>query len=202
MGEPESPPNELPNPPGDSVPERPDFTPDRPVVLVGLMGAGKSCIGRMLAQRLHLPFVDSDAEIENAAACSIEDIFELYGETAFRDCERRVLSRLVGGHPRIIATGGGAFMDERTRTNIAGLGVSLWLRAELDVLLKRVSRRTNRPLLNEGDPREILEDLMRRRYPVYAEASLTVESEDVPPEETVNRVLEALGDWFRNASPA
>jgi len=176
----------------------PDLVPDRSIVLVGLMGAGKSCIGRYLAQRLRLPFVDSDSEIENAAGCSIEDIFELYGETAFRECERRVLTRLLTGRPHIIATGGGAFMDPETRAQISKTGASLWLKADLDVLLKRVSRRNNRPLLKQGDPKEILKTLIEKRYPVYEQANIIVESEDVPPDETVNRVLSALKNHFED----
>lgn len=166
---------------------------DRTIVLVGLMGAGKSCIGRRLAQQLGLRFVDADAEIEAAAGCSIPEIFERHGEAGFRDGERRVISRLLGSRERqVLATGGGAFMDPATRAAIAATAVSVWLRADLDLLLRRTSRRSNRPLLRRGDPREILSRLIGERYPVYAEADITVDSLDAPPEHTVERVVEAL----------
>ncbi|MDJ0946824.1 MAG: shikimate kinase [Kiloniellales bacterium] len=169
-----------------------DSATDRTVVLVGLMGAGKSCIGRRLAARLGLPFRDADAEIERAAGCSIEDIFELHGEAAFREGENRVICRLLAGNPHVLATGGGAFMNPETRAAIAARAVSVWLRADLDLMLKRTGRRNNRPLLKRGDPRKILSDLMAQRYPVYAAADLVVDSVDGPPEITVERVLAAL----------
>ncbi len=157
------------------------------------MGAGKSCIGRKLAQRLGLRFVDADSEIEAAAGCSIPEIFERHGEAAFRDGERRVIARLLESHDRqVLATGGGAFMDAGTRRAIAGTGVSVWLRADLELLLRRTSRRSKRPLLRRGNPRETLSRLIGERYPVYAEADITVDSVDGPPDETVDRVLEAL----------
>ena len=164
----------------------------RSIVLVGLMGAGKSCIGRRLAQRLELPFVDADAEIEAAAGCTIEEIFARHGEAEFRAGERRVIARLLGGPRQVIATGGGSFMDPGTRAAIRAHGVSVWLRAELELLLKRTARRNNRPLLKQGDPRQILGDLMEQRYPVYAEADVVVDSRDGPPEATVERVLRGL----------
>ena len=165
---------------------------ERSIVLVGLMGAGKSCIGRRLAARLSLPFTDADSEIEAAAGCSIEDIFEHHGEAAFRDGERRVIQRLLAGPVQVVSTGGGAFMDARTRAEIRARGLSVWLRADLDLLLKRTSRRNNRPLLKRGDPRAILDGLIRERYPVYAEADVVVDSVDGPPEVTVGRVAEAV----------
>ncbi|MDP6342000.1 MAG: shikimate kinase [Alphaproteobacteria bacterium] len=165
---------------------------DRSIVLVGLMGAGKSSIGRRLAKRLKLPFVDADQEIEAAAGCTIEDIFRLHGEAAFRDGERRVISRLLDGPARVMATGGGAFMDPQTRARIAEQGLSIWLKADLEVLLERVLRRDNRPLLKQGDPKRILEDLMARRYPVYAEADLVIESSTGPHEDVVERIVDAL----------
>lgn len=165
---------------------------ERSIVLVGLMGAGKSCIGRRLAARLGLPFTDADSEIEAAAGCSIEDIFEHHGEAAFRDGERRVIQRLLAGPVQVVSTGGGAFMDARTRAEIRARGLSVWLRADLDLLLKRTSRRNNRPLLKRGDPRAILAGLIRDRYPVYAEADVVVDSIDGPPEVTVGRVAEAV----------
>ena len=165
---------------------------DRTIVLVGLMGAGKSCIGRRLAVRLGLPFKDADAEIERAAGCSIEDIFELHGEAAFREGETRVIGRLLTGAPHVLATGGGAFMNPDTRAAIGERAISVWLRADLDLLLKRTGRRNNRPLLKRGDPRQILSDLMAQRYPVYGTADVVVDSVDGPPEVTVERVLAAL----------
>jgi shikimate kinase len=165
---------------------------DRPIVLVGLMGAGKSCIGRRLAARLGLAFVDADREIEQAAGCSIPEIFERHGEDAFRDGERRVILRLLEGGPHVLATGGGAFMDPRTREAIRDKAVSVWLRADLDLLARRVQRRNDRPLLQVADPKAKLAQLMADRYPVYAEADITVDSQDGPPEATVERVLSAL----------
>jgi shikimate kinase len=168
------------------------FVPCRTVVLVGLMGAGKTKIGRRLAIRLGLPFFDSDQEIEAAAGETIEEIFANRGEQVFRDGERRVIARLLAGPVHVLATGGGAFMDPMTRAVIARRGVSLWLRADLDVLVHRVSRRADRPLLKAGDPRAILGELIERRHPVYAEAEVTVDSGDGSPEATVNRAIAAL----------
>ena len=168
------------------------FVPSRTVVLVGLMGAGKTKIGRRLAARLDLPFFDSDSEIEAAAGESIAEIFRNRGEAVFREGERRVIARLLSRPLHVLATGGGAFMDPQTRTVIARLGVSVWLRADLDVLFARVSRRNNRPLLQESDPRAVLAELIERRYPVYAEADLTIDSGDGAPEQTVNRAIAAL----------
>lgn len=165
---------------------------DRTIVMVGLMGAGKTSIGRRLAQRLGLPFVDADHEIEQAAGCTIEEIFERYGEAAFRDGERRIIQRLLERPPHVLATGGGAFMDPETRARIKAGGISVWLKADLDVLVRRVSRRSNRPLLKRGDPREVLETLMAQRYPIYAEADVCIDSLDAPAETTVERVIEAI----------
>ena len=166
--------------------------PDRTLVLVGLMGAGKSCIGRRLAQRLGLPFVDADSEIEAAAGCSIEEIFQRHGEAHFRDGERRVIQRLLEQPVMVLATGGGAFMDPRTRDAIRARGTSIWLKAELALLVKRTARTANRPLLKRGDPREILARLIEQRHPVYAEADLTVVSDEGPPDAAVDRILAAL----------
>jgi len=168
------------------------FVPCRTVVLVGLMGAGKTKIGRRLAIRLGLPFFDSDQEIEAAAGETIEEIFANRGEQAFRDGERRVIARLLAGPVHVLATGGGAFMDPVTRAVIARRGVSLWLRADLDVLVQRVARRADRPLLKAGDPREILSELIERRHPIYAKAEVTVDSGDGSPEATVNRAIAVL----------
>src|SRR5215831_13936254 len=168
------------------------FVPCRTIVLVGLMGAGKSKIGRRLAARLNLPFFDSDHEIEMAAGESIEEIFANRGEKVFRDGERRVIARLLDQPVHVLATGGGAFMDATTRRLIERRGVSLWLRAELDVLVSRVSRRNNRPLLKVGDTRTVLSELIERRYPVYAEANVIIESGESSPELTVTRAIAAL----------
>ncbi len=169
---------------------------DRTVVLVGLMGAGKTCVGRRLAQRLSLPFIDADAEIESAAGCSIGEIFSRYGEPAFRDGERRVVGRLLAGSPAVLATGGGAFMDAETRALIGQKGISVWLRADLEVLFKRTVGRDHRPLLKTGDPRAILQNLIGQRYPVYAQADIVVDSLDQPPDMTVDAVWRALATYL------
>ncbi|MFZ5792675.1 MAG: shikimate kinase [Pseudomonadota bacterium] len=174
-----------------------EITVDRPLVLVGLMGAGKSCIGRRLAQRLGLPFVDADREIEQAAGCSIPEIFARHGEQAFRDGERRVILRLLESPPFVLATGGGAFIDPRTRAVIREKAISIWLRADLDLLVKRTGRRNDRPLLQVEDPRAKLAELMAQRYPIYAEADITVDSQDGPPDATLERVLAALTDHLK-----
>jgi shikimate kinase len=174
-----------------------DFLPQRTIVLVGLMGAGKTKIGRRLAARLSLPFFDSDHEIETAAGETIEDIFRHRGEMTFRDGERRVIARLLAQPAHVLATGGGAFMDAVTRDVIARRGVSVWLRADLDVLMVRVSRRSNRPLLQEPDPRAVMATLIDRRYPIYAEADLTVDSGEGPVEQTVTRVIGGLAACAR-----
>jgi len=166
--------------------------PAKTIALVGLMGAGKTSIGRRLAQRLGLPFVDADAEIEAAAGTSVEEIFRRHGEAAFRDGERRVIARLLDGPVQVLATGGGAIMDSSTRALLRARAITVWLRADLDVMLARVARRNNRPLLKGGDPRAVLESLIAERYPVYAEADITVDSVDGPPEATLERVLAAL----------
>jgi shikimate kinase len=171
------------------------------IVLVGLMGAGKSSVGRRVASRLGLPFYDADSEIEAAAGCSISDLFARYGEAAFRAGERRVMQRLLDGPRAVIATGGGAFIDPDTRALIAERGVSVWLRADIDVLVKRVSGRDHRPLLKAGDPRTVLLGLMETRHPIYQEADLVVESLDQPTDLTVHAVLQALAA-HRPSDPA
>jgi shikimate kinase len=170
-------------------------TVTHPIVLVGLMGAGKTSIGRRLAERLDLPFVDADVEIEKAAGKSIPDIFAEHGEAHFRDGERRVIARLLENGKQILATGGGAFMNEETRKAIKAHSVSIWLKADLDVLLKRVAKRGGRPLLENRDPAEVLQNLINLRYPVYAEADITVESLDVQHTHMVNAVIQALAQW-------
>jgi shikimate kinase len=169
-----------------------DFVPNRTVVLVGLMGAGKTNIGRRLAARLDLPLFDSDSEIETAAGETIEEIFRNRGEAVFRDGERRVIARLLTQPTHVLATGGGAFMDPATRAIIARRGVSVWLRADLDTLLARVSRRSNRPLLKDVDPRAVLGELIERRHPIYAEADITIDSGDAAAELTATRTIAAL----------
>ena len=161
----------------------------RTLVLVGLMGAGKSSIGRRLATRLGAEFVDADLEIEQAAGCSIEDIFTVHGETAFRDGERRVIARLLNNQPHVLATGGGAFINDETRATVSEHGFSIWLRADIEVLLRRVQRRDDRPLLKDRDPKEVLERLIAERYPVYAEANLIVDTTDAPHSTVVNDIL-------------
>lgn len=157
------------------------------------MGAGKSAIGRRLAARLELPFADADAEIETAAGATIEEIFASHGEAYFRDGERRVIARLLESGPQVLATGGGAFMNAETRARILRRSVSIWLRADLDLLMQRVGRRDNRPLLKTGDPREVMRRLMDERYPVYSEADIAIESRDVPHEAIVDEIIAALG---------
>lgn len=164
----------------------------RSIVLVGLMGCGKTSTGRCLARRLGLEFVDSDAEIEWAAGMSIAEIFERHGEAYFRDGERRVMSRLLAGGPRVIATGGGAYLNEQTRARIAADAISVWLKADHDVLWRRVRRRTHRPLLKTADPEGTLRRLMEERYPVYGRADVTVVSRDGPHEAVVEDILAAL----------
>lgn len=164
----------------------------RTVALVGMMGAGKSSLGRRLAARLNVSFKDADIEIVQAAGCSIPEIFSRYGEEAFRDCERKVLDRLLGEPAHILATGGGAFMNPQTRARIEACAVSMWLKAPLEVLLERVSRKDDRPLLRGGDPREILGRLLAEREPVYALADLSVVSENVPHAETIGRMVAQL----------
>jgi shikimate kinase len=166
--------------------------PERSIVLVGLMGAGKSSIGRRLGTGLGCPFVDADREIEKAAGCTIEEIFERHGEAAFRDGERRVIARLLGDPRQVLATGGGAFMDPRTRAAIRERGISVWLRADLDLLVRRTGRRNNRPLLKGKDRRVILQGLIDERYPVYAEADVAVDIDDSPPDVTTSRVRAAI----------
>jgi len=170
----------------------------RTIALVGMMGAGKSSIGRRLATRLKVPFRDADSEIERAAGCSIAEIFARYGEGAFRDGERKVIDRLLGEPPHVLATGGGAFIDPVTRARMKDSAVSVWIKAPVDVLLARVKRKEDRPLLKTGNPREVLERLLKEREPIYAEADLAIESENGPHAETVERIVAQMverGVW-------
>lgn len=162
------------------------------LVLVGLMGAGKTTVGRRLARQLDIDFVDSDHEIEKAARMSVSEIFETYGEDYFRSGERRVIARLMDGPPCVLATGGGAFINEETRDLIKQKSVSVWLDAPLDVLVERTGRRNTRPLLKAGDPAEILEKLLDDRAPIYAEADIKIRSSDGPHEEVVDAIIHAL----------
>jgi shikimate kinase len=164
------------------------------------MGVGKSTVGRRLAKRLGLEFVDSDSEIELAADHSIAEIFARFGEESFRDGERRVIARLVEGPPKVIATGGGAFMNERTRALILEKSISVWLDADVETLAERVSRRDTRPLLKDKDPLLLLRDLASARNPVYAEAHIHIRSQPMPHERAVERIVEALAEW--QARPA
>jgi shikimate kinase len=164
----------------------------RNLVLIGLMGAGKSAIGRMTAQTLGIPFVDSDHEIERVSRMSITDLFAAYGEAEFRALETRVIKRLLRSGPRVVSTGGGAYINENTRRHIKRGGLTVWLNADLDVLWERVNKRDTRPLLKTENPRQTLENLMNARYPIYAEADLTVMSRDVKKETMVEEVLAAI----------
>jgi len=174
----------------------------RSLVLVGMMGAGKTTVGRKLAQRLDLPFVDADHEIERAAGKTIPEIFADHGEPYFRDGERRVIARLLGEGPQVLATGGGAFMNQQTRAEIARRGVSIWLKADLPLLMKRVKRRSNRPLLANDDPDAVMQRLMADRYPVYAQADVSVECRDVAQSAMVNDVMRALLGYIAGAGRA
>jgi shikimate kinase len=174
----------------------------RSIVLIGLMGAGKTAVGRRLANRLDLPFTDADTEIEIAAGQTVSEIFTEHGEPYFRQGESRVIARLLQGGPQVLATGGGAYMDARTRANIKARGISIWLKAELPVLLHRVRRRDNRPLLDSDDSDKVMRELMEKRYPIYAEADITVESRDVAHDLIVGDVVEALSRWLDKEAKA
>lgn len=175
----------------------------RSIVLIGMMGAGKSSVGRRLAQRLGLSFVDADAEIEAAAGMTIAEIFASYGEPYFRSGEQRVIARLLDGGPQVLATGGGAYMNAETRAGVAEKGISVWLKADFEVLMRRVKRRAtaDRPML-QGDPSQRIRQLMNERYPVYAEASVTVMSREVAHETIVNEITAGLAGLLGVAAPA
>lgn len=172
----------------------------RTIVLVGLMGSGKSSIGRRLAAALGLPFRDADAEVEAAAGQTIPEIFASLGEPAFREGERRVIARLLDDPPHVLATGGGAFMSDETRALIKEKSISVWLKAEIEVLAKRVARKDNRPLLAGKDPAQVLRDLAQVRYPIYAQADITVETGDTPHKAAVDAVLAALRTHLETAA--
>lgn len=169
-------------------------TLDRPIVLIGMMGAGKSKLGRMLAKVLDIPFYDSDVEIEQSAGCSVSEIFEKLGEPAFRAAEARVFARLVGQGVAVIASGGGAVMTPSVADLVFNQTLALWVRAELDVMVDRNSRHDNRPLLKGKDARQVLTDLMAVRYPVYSRAHMTVESQEGPATDTLYQAISAIAD--------
>lgn len=173
---------------------------DRPVVLVGMMGVGKSTVGRKLAAMIHAPFVDADEEIESAAQMSIAEIFAQYGEPYFRDGERRVIARLLGsggrGDRKVVATGGGAFCDPETRALILDCAIAVWLDSDIDTLVERVGRKNTRPLLRNGDPREILTRLREERRPAYSQAPIHVTSGHAPHHHTAQKILKAIDQWL------
>ena len=168
----------------------------RNIVLIGMMGAGKTSVGRRLATALDLPFVDADAEIEQAANLTVAEIFSAYGEDHFREGERKVIARLLAGGPKVIATGGGAFMNDETRAEIGRHAISIWLKATLPLLMERVQRKANRPLLSEADPEAVMKRLLAVREPVYATADIIVASRDTPHAIIVGNALKALEDFL------
>lgn len=169
---------------------------DRAIVLVGMMGVGKSSVGKKLSALLHLPFIDADDEIEKAAQMSIPDIFATYGEAYFRDGERRVIARLMDGERKVIATGGGAFVNDETRALILDKAVTVWLDSDVETLLERVGRRDNRPLLKQGDPRETLTRLRQERQPFYEQAPIHVLSTNSPHSRTISKILKGIDEWL------
>jgi shikimate kinase len=173
----------------------------RTIALVGLMGVGKSSVGRRLANALNMPFRDADAEVEAAAGCSVSDIFTDLGETAFRDGERRVIARLLDQEPHVLATGGGAFMNPQTRQLVKDRAISVWLKTDLDVLARRVSRKDTRPLLAGKDPLEVLRAQAEARYPIYGEADVVVETGDAAHHVTVDQVIRALSAHLESGAP-
>jgi len=180
-----------------------NFRPPKTIVLVGLMGAGKTSIGRRLAKRLEVPFYDSDMEVESAAGCHIKEILDVFGEDAFISGEYRVINRLLEQEPHVLATGGGSFMNADTREQIKEKAISVWLKADLDTLVARVSRRTDRPLLEDATRHRVtLEELIQERYPVYGEANVVVQTFDEPTNTTVDRVIAALAEYIRDHYPA
>lgn len=182
-------------------PTKVSFLPPKTIVLVGLMGCGKTSIGRRLAKRLDLPFCDSDQAVEEAAGCSLKEMYSCFGEDEFRKGEFKVIKRLLNESTCILATGGGSFVTEETRQLIQEKAISVWLKADLETLLARVSRRSDRPLLSEGDPREILDGLINERYPMYEMADVHVQTLDEPTGITVERVIQAVGDFIRRRYP-
>ena len=179
----------------EKISNKRDHAPNKTIVLVGIMGAGKSTVGKILADRLGMRFVDADQEIERAAGCTITDFFEKYGEVEFRKGEERVISRILAGEPCILATGGGAFMSEATRLLIKKMARSVWLRVSFEVLAKRLEKRSDRPLLQTADPEQTLKALIKKRYPIYNDADFIVDAENDGVDITVSKVVECLGDY-------
>ena len=179
----------------EKISNKRDHAPNKTIVLVGIMGAGKSTVGKVLADRLGMRFVDADQEIERAAGCTITDFFEKYGEVEFRKGEERVISRILAGEPCILATGGGAFMSEATRLLIKKMARSVWLRVSFEVLAKRLEKRSDRPLLQTTDPQQTLKALIKKRYPIYNDADFIVDAENDGVDITVSKVIECLGDY-------
>ena len=171
---------------------------DRPVVLIGMMGAGKTRMGRQLSQLLKLPFTDSDDEIEKAAGMEIPEIFDRFGEDYFRDGERRVIERLIDNGVGVIATGGGAMMTEETKSLISDKTLSVWVRADMEVMIERTSRKDNRPLLKDKDPEEIFTELIDKRYPVYEKADIVIDSHNGPAEAILNQLLDRMQRFLRH----
>ena len=179
----------------EKISNKRDHAPKKTIVLVGIMGAGKSTVGKILADRLGMRFIDADQEIERAAGCTITDFFEKYGEVEFRKGEERVISRILAGEPCVLATGGGAFMSEATRLLIKKIATSVWLRASFEVLAKRLAKRYDRPLLQTADPQQTLKALIKKRYPIYNDADFIVDVENDGVDITVSKVVECLGDY-------
>lgn len=175
-----------------SVPSTPEDLETKPIALVGMMGVGKTSIGKRLAQKLNVPFVDADQAISEAAGLSIPEIFEKFGEPHFRDGERRVIARLFDGTRKVIATGGGAFINDETRALMLDRAIVIWLDADINTLVERTARKGDRPLLAQGDPREILTRLAKTRNPIYAQAHIHVKSQANPHEATLDKILKAL----------
>ena len=179
----------------EKISNKRDHAPKKIIVLVGIMGAGKSTVGKILADRLEMQFIDADQEIEHAAGCTITDFFEKYGEVEFRKGEERVISRILAGKPCVLATGGGAFMSEATRLLIKKMATSVWLRVSFEVLAKRLEKRSDRPLLQTADPQQTLKALIKKRYPIYNDADFIVDAENDGVDITVSKVVECLGDY-------
>lgn len=177
------------------------FMPPKTIVLVGLMGSGKTSIGRRLSKRLELPFYDSDHEVEAAAGCPIKEILSVFGEEAFLSGEYRVINRLLDQPTHVLATGGGSLINPDTQKLIKEKAISVWLKADLETLVARVSRRTDRPMLNEGNQREVLENLIKERYPIYENADIHVETFDEPTNVTVDRVIQVMSEYVRMHYP-
>ena len=179
----------------EKISNKRDHAPKKTIVLVGIMGAGKSTVGKILADRLGMQFIDADQEIERAAGCTITDFFEKYGEVEFRKGEERVISRILAGEPCVLATGGGAFMSEATRLLIKKMATSVWLRVSFEVLAKRLEKRSDRPLLQTTDPQQTLKALIKKRYPIYNDADFIVDAENDGVDITVSKVVECLDDY-------